>query len=232
MTDIRANLEDVLRRIEHAAAACGRSSGEIALVAISKTFPVEALVEAVAAGQLRLGENKVQEAEAKIRGLASGPRIEWHLVGHLQSNKARRAAELFDVIHSIDSLKLAAKLDAAARELRRPLSVLVQVDLAGEPTKSGVDRAGLETLVDGFAELAGLRLDGLITLPPFADDPERARPYFRELGELRDRLEARRPGCLGRRHLSMGMSHDFEAAIAEGATLVRIGAAIFGARRP
>jgi pyridoxal phosphate enzyme (YggS family) len=232
VTDIRANLADVRRRIEAAAAAAGRSPAEVGLVAISKTFPVEALAEAVAAGQLRLGENKVQEAEPKVRGLASGPRIEWHLVGHLQSNKGRRAAEIFDVIHSVDSLRLAVKLDAAARELRRTLSILVQVDLRGEPTKSGVERDGLEALVDGLAALDGLSLDGLMTLPPFAEDPERARPYFRELRELRDRLEARRPGCLGRRHLSMGMSHDFEVAIAEGATLVRIGTAIFGARRP
>jgi pyridoxal phosphate enzyme (YggS family) len=230
VSDIRSNLERVRRRIEQAAVACGRSASEVALVAIGKTFPPEALAEAVAAGQLRLGENRVQEAEAKIRRLSSGPRIEWHLVGHLQTNKARRAAELFDVIHSVDSLKLAAKLDAAAMELGRKLSVLVQVELGGEATKSGVDRAGLEALVDGFAEFCALRLDGLMTLPPFSDDPEHARPYFRELRELRDRLEDRRPNCLGQRHLSMGMSHDFESAIAEGATLVRVGTAIFGAR--
>jgi hypothetical protein len=148
----------------------------------------------------------------------------------LQSNKARRATELFDVIHSVDSPKLAGKLSQAATELGKRLVVLVQVDLGDETTKSGSPRAEVEELVRSISALPGLRLDGLMTLPPFFPEPEQTRPFFRELREIAERLEARHPGCLGRRHLSMGMSHDFEVAISEGATLVRIGTALFGER--
>ena len=232
MSDFATRLRQVEARIAAAATRSGRSRDEVALVAVSKTFPVETIAEAAAAGLGRFGENKVQEADPKIRFFAArpGPPLEWHLVGHLQSNKARRATELFDVIHSVDSPKLAGKLSQAATELGKQLVVLVQVDLGGETTKSGSPRDEVADLMRSIGALPGLRLDGLMTLPPFLPDPGQTRPFFRELREIAERLEARHAGCLGRRHLSMGMSHDFEVAISEGATLVRIGTALFGER--
>jgi pyridoxal phosphate enzyme (YggS family) len=151
-------------------------------------------------------------------------------VGHLQSNKARRAAELFDVVHSLDSVRTAGRLCQTCRDLDKSLSVLVQVDLGREKTKFGVLPDEVLPLVAAISGMEGLKLNGLMTLPPFFDDPERARPYFRQLRELRDRLELQEPGCLGLQHLSMGMSNDFEVAISEGATIVRVGTAIFGER--
>ena len=214
-----------------AAAACGRDLQEITLLPVSKTFPVESISRAIAAGIRHFGENRVQEAEAKILHLRGVADLEWHLVGHLQSNKTRRAAELFDVIHSVDSAKLAVRLDRAAKENRKILSVLLQVDLGSEETKFGVPPEKIRDLVDAVSGLKQLRLDGLMTIPPFFENPEDARPYFARLRRLSESLESERPRCLGRRHLSMGMSHDFEAAIMEGATIIRVGTAIFGARR-
>jgi len=229
-TEIAANLERVRERIEQTLAKCGRPGGSVLLVAVSKTFPAEAIAAAAHVGQADFGENRVQEAEVKIPRLRDTPSLRWHLVGHLQSNKARRAAELFDVIHSLDSLKLARRLDQACAELGRTLSVLLQVDLGEEETKFGADRNEVGELVGSIATLEHLRLDGLMTIPPFLEDPEEVRPYFAQLRVLRDSLEESRPGCLGLRHLSMGMSHDLEAAIVEGATIVRVGTAIFGER--
>lgn len=231
MTGIAQNLESVRERIERAAVACGRSSAEVALIAVTKTFPVEIIEEAVAAGHLFFGENRVQEAEPKIRHFAARPELQWHLIGHLQSNKARPAAELFQAIHSIDSLRLAQKLSHAAVELDRRISVLVQVDLGEEETKFGTPRSAAPALVKDIVNLPGLQLNGLMTIPPFFEDGERTRPFFAELRKLRDRLEEETAGCLGQRHLSMGMSHDFEVAIAEGATMIRVGTAIFGERK-
>lgn len=231
MDAIAENILKVRERMARAAAACGRDPEEITLLPISKTFPAESVSRAVAAGIRRFGENRVQEAEAKIlhfRGIAD---LEWHLVGHLQSNKTRRAAELFDVIHSIDSVKVAARLDQAAKESGKILSVLLQVDLGSEETKFGAPPEEIRDLVDAVSGLKHLRLDGLMTIPPFFKNPEEARPYFAQLRRLGESLEAEQPGCLGRRHLSMGMSHDFEAAILEGATIIRVGTAIFGERR-
>jgi len=230
-TRIAVNLREVKQRLAIAAASAGRSADEIQIIAISKTFPVDSVLGAAAAGQLQFGENRVQEAEAKILALRDlSPGLEWHLVGHLQTNKARLAAGLFDVVHSLDSLRLAAKLNEARRTDKHVLRVLLQVDLGHEPTKYGAGLEEVREILAAAPGLARLRIDGLMTLPPFFEDPEDARPYFSSLRKMRDDLEAERPGCLGHRHLSMGMSHDFEVAVEEGATMVRIGTAIFGSR--
>jgi pyridoxal phosphate enzyme (YggS family) len=231
MNYIEYNLQTIRKRIAAAAAACSRPPEEIVLLAISKTFPSESIYRAARAGLRKFGENRVQEAEDKIAYFREILKLEWHLVGHLQSNKARRAAELFDVIHSLDSVKLAAKLNQAGLEIGKTVSVLLQVDLGGEETKFGAKSAQIREILEAMSSFKGIRLDGLMTIPPFFEDPERARPYFGELRELSERLESEEPGCLGQRQLSMGMSHDFEVAIQEGATIVRIGTAIFGSRQ-
>jgi pyridoxal phosphate enzyme (YggS family) len=230
-TQIESNIRSVKERISGAATACGRSPQEITLLAISKKFPVESISRAAAAGLSSFGENRVQEAEGKILHFRERCRFEWHLVGHLQTNKARRAAELFDCIHSLDSLRLAARLNQACLDMGKTMSVLLQVDLGREETKFGAAPEQVRDIVEGISLHKGLRLDGMMTVPPFFDDPEQVRPYFVRLRELRDALESEHPGCLGRRHLSMGMSHDFEVAIREGATIIRIGTSIFGPRR-
>ena len=220
----------VRERIARAAARAGRAPADVTLVAVSKTFPAEAVREAFAAGVRDFGENKVQEAEGKIASLgdlrAAGARF--HLVGHLQGNKARKALPLFDCIHSVDGEELAGRLERGAEEHGVVLRVLIQVDLAGEATKHGVPEAGLFRLLEAVAGFERLRVDGLMILPPFSEDPEAARPHFRRLRELRDQALAR--DLLRAPHLSMGMSHDLEPAIEEGATMVRVGSAIFGER--
>jgi PLP dependent protein len=231
MDYIAQNIQSLRERIAGAAARCGRSPEDITLLAISKTFPKEMIARAVQAGVHRFGENRVQEAEGKIHDLSGISGLEWHLVGHLQTNKAKRAAELFDVIHSIDIVKLAAKLNQASLEAGKVLSVLLQADLGKEETKFGADQGQLEKILEAMPAFGALRLNGLMTIPPYFDNPEDARPYFARLRELGEKLESERPGCLGQKHLSMGMSHDFEQAIQEGATIVRIGTAIFGERR-
>jgi pyridoxal phosphate enzyme (YggS family) len=200
------------------------------LIAVSKTHPTAVVREAIAAGCSVFGENKVQEAEGKIVEVGHQG-IEWHVIGHLQSNKARRAVQLFDVIHSLDSIELARKLERiCGEENRAELPVLVQVDLAGEQTKSGIDENDLGRLTEFLRGCERLKFIGLMALPPYFDDPEATRPYFRRLRELRDRLQAEGYFSNGRGELSMGMSHDFEVAIEEGATMLRVGTAIFGER--
>ena len=230
MNPIASNIESLKERISNAAAACGRSPEDIVLLAISKTFPKETIYQAVDAGLRQFGENRVQEAERKIPDFAKSLNLEWHLVGHLQSNKARRAAELFDMIHSVDSAKLAAKLNQTCLEIGKTLPVLLQVDLGEEESKFGVVPNQIQEVVEAVSEFKGIRLDGLMAIPPFFEDMELVRPYFAKLRELKERLESEQPGCLGRQHLSMGMSHDFQVAIEEGATIVRVGTAIFGPR--
>ncbi len=231
MRTAQQNLEDARERISRAALVAGRDAGEISLVAISKTFPPEAIAEVAAAGQRLFGENRVQEAEAKISRVAARyPDIEWHLVGHLQSNKARRAVELFQMIHSVDSLHLASRLSESALARGACIPILIQVDLGHEPTKFGAEPHELLAILAGASQLRGIRVEGLMTIPPFLEDPEHVRPFFARLRELRDSLQGQQPGCLGKGHLSMGMSHDFEAAIKEGATIIRVGTAIFGDR--
>lgn len=219
-----SNLATVRQRIENAAARTGRSADEIKLVAVSKTHPAETLRDAIAAGATVFGENKIQEAESKIAEVGRNA-AEWHLVGHLQSNKARKAVQLFDAIQSVDSLELTRRLERICiEEGRKVLSVFVQVDIAGEETKSGVSVNDLAKVVDFLKGCKCLRFDGLMVLPPFFDEAEKTRPYFKKLRSVRDEIL---PGG----ELSMGMSHDFEVAIEEGSTVVRVGTAIFGDRR-
>jgi len=229
---VRERLDEVRAKIAIVARSCGREPKEITVVVVSKTHPVAVLREALAAGVTDFGENRVQEAESKVPVLGNQA-VRWHLIGHLQGNKARRAVKLFDVVHTLDSISLAHRLDrSCAEEDRAELPVLIQVDLAGESTKSGVPASGLTELVRIVNQCSRLRLQGLMTLPPFFEDSERLRPFFRRLRELRDELQV--TGNFGeqRGELSMGMTHDFEVAIEEGATIVRVGTAIFGERNP
>jgi pyridoxal phosphate enzyme (YggS family) len=231
---LAARFANVKARIAAAAEQCGRDPSGITLIAISKTHPASVIKELIELGATDLGENRVQEAETKIPqvGHPEGAKAaRWHLVGHLQANKARKALGLFDVIHSLDSVELAKRLDRLCAEVgRESLPLLIQVDLGHEETKSGVDEKELPQLVETVQQLERLELIGLMTLPPFFEDPKQARPYFRRLRELRDELAHK--GAFGDRigELSMGMTHDFAVAIEEGATMVRIGTAIFGER--
>lgn len=225
-----ARLARIRAQIEAAALKCGRSPQDVTLIAISKTHPASLVREAIELGATDIGENRVQEAEQKINEVGRYA-ARWHLVGHLQANKARRAVQLFDVIHSLDSLELARRLDRmCGEEGREKLPLLVQVDLGHEDTKSGIDESELRELIEGLKVLERVQLIGLMTLPPFFDDPEQARPFFRRLRELRDEFRAQ--GVFGdqKGELSMGMTHDFQVAIEEGATMVRVGTAIFGQR--
>ena len=228
--DLRRNLATVREKIETSAARAGRNANEIKLVAVSKTHPASLVNEAIEAGISIFGENKVQEAETKIVEVGRD-KAEWHLIGHLQANKARKAVQLFDVIHSVDSLELAARLERiCVEENRSALSVLVQVDLAREATKSGIAETDLPGLISYLKMCRRLRFDGLMLLPPYFANPEDVRPFFRRLREIRDDLVSQNIFASGRGGLSMGMSHDFEIAIEEGATIVRVGTAIFGER--
>ena len=222
-SQLGARLASIRAQIEAAALNCGRLPQDVTLVAISKTHPASLIKTAIELGVTDVGENRVQEAEQKINEVGR-TKARWHLVGHLQANKARRAVQLFDVIHSLDSLELAQRLDRlCGEEGRETLPVLIQVDLGHEETKSGIDESSLPQLLDGLAGLSRVQLIGLMTLPPFFDDPDQARPFFRTLRELRDKW-------VPNGELSMGMTHDFAVAIEEGATMVRIGTAIFGER--
>ena len=224
------SLQRVRERIAAAVARANRKPEELTLVAVSKTHPSEIIREALVAGLTDFGENRVQEAEEKIPQVGRD-KARWHLIGHLQSNKARRAVELFDVIHSLDSAALARRLNRFCIELNRgELPVLIQLDLAHEATKSGATEDQLAGIVEAVRQSAALRLIGLMTLPPFFEDVERVRPFFRRLRELRDELRSQ--GAFGDKpgELSMGMTHDYEIAIEEGATMLRIGTAIFGER--
>lgn len=226
---IADRLTEVRARIDRAARSAGRDPATITLVAVSKTFPISAIREAHAAGQRVFGENRVQEALEKI-GASTDLAIHWHLLGHLQSNKARKAAPAFATIQSVDSVDLLRKIDAAAAESGHAPEFLIQVDLAGESSKFGVTPADMPRLFEAAADCRAARLTGLMTLPPAPEIPEDARPWFRRLRELRTEwLESGVPASM-LRELSMGMSGDFEVAIEEGATLVRVGTAIFGER--
>jgi hypothetical protein len=232
---IALKLSEVRERIAQAAQRAGRNPGEVALMAVSKTHPAAAILEAIAAGQMLFGENRVQEFAAKrdavlAGALAPSSGASFHLIGHLQSNKAARAVELFDAIDSVDSLRLAERLNEAAARLNRKLDILIEINIGGEAAKSGLDpdSAELQKLFDAAPRLANLVIRGCMTVPPFTEDPERARGCFRQLRELRDRLRVR--SGLPLTELSMGMSHDFEVAIAEGSTCVRVGTAILGER--
>jgi hypothetical protein len=251
---IAGNIAQIRQRMAAAALRAGRQPGEIALMAVSKTLPADHILEAFEAGQRLFGENRVQEFQSKHAELSAASqagsiasaaacnvftieRARFHLIGHLQSNKAVKAAELFQAVDSVDSLRLAERLDAAAANLGKTLRVLIEVNIGGEQAKSGVESGSAELvhMLEAAPRLPHLEIRGLMTVPPFTEDAEGSRPYFRRLRELRDRLTAEiKLGLpelsMGLPELSMGMSHDFEVAIEEGSTCVRIGTAIFGAR--
>ena len=225
---IRVRLADVRARIARAAGRAGRDPSAIRLIAVSKTFPAECVRAAAAAGQVDFGENKVQEALLKM-DQTSDLDVRWHLIGHLQSNKARNAGR-FDVVHSVDAAGLVRRIDEAARAAGRTIDLLVQVDLAGEATKHGAREDELAAVFAAAPSARACRFVGLMIIPPAVDDPGDARPYFRALRGVRERLLSRGVAASMLQELSMGMSHDFEVAVEEGSTLVRVGTAIFGVR--
>jgi len=229
---VSENIAAVRERIASAARRAKRPPEEIALMAVSKTYPPERIREAYAAGLRLFGENRVQEFAGKANALTDLVGVEWHMIGHLQTNKAGKAAELFDAIDSLDTLKLAEKLDAAVRVLNKKLNVLIEINVGGEAAKSGVapDSRELEEILLAAPRFEALTICGLMTVPPFTENPQGARAFFRKLRTLRDSIAARKLPAVGMNSLSMGMSHDFEAAIEEGSTCVRVGTAIFGER--
>lgn len=223
-------IKDIYKRISHAAMRAGRCPSEVKLIAVSKGIDAERVKKAVENGIRDLGENRVQEAQEKIAIIkASLPdsRVKWHLIGHLQKNKAKLAVSLFEMVHSVDSLELAVLIDKYAAEAGKIQTILLQVKLSDEESKYGLLKDNLNEVLDGVRQLRNLKVKGLMTIPPYFDDPEKVRPFFRELRELKD--EAVQAG-FGLAELSMGMSNDFEVAIEEGATMVRVGTAIFGER--
>jgi hypothetical protein len=224
------NIKNIYRKISSAAIRSGRSPFDVKLIAVTKTVPIERVKEAVDLGIRELGENRVQEAKEKISNIKyqiSNENIKWHLIGHLQKNKAKTAVQLFDLIHSLDSLELADLINNYAEKVGKIQRVLVQVKLSEEESKHGVAKEDLMGLIEAVSKMKNIRLEGLMTMPPFFDDPEKARPFFRQLRKLRD--EAEQKG-FKLPELSMGMTNDFEVAILEGATMVRIGTGIFGER--
>jgi pyridoxal phosphate enzyme (YggS family) len=227
--DLKKRMERVKERIAKAAESCGRSADSVRLVAVSKTMPIEAVREAIDAGATVLGENYIQEAREKFNALASLPAA-WHFIGHLQSNKAKYAVRMFDLIHSVDSLKLATALDRYAEKIDRVQPILIQVNVAREDSKSGIYPEDTLALVKSIAGLKNILVRGLMTIPPYFNAPEEVRPFFAALRELRERIKDEAIANIHMDELSMGMTGDFEAAIEEGATLVRIGTAIFGER--
>ena len=222
-------LKDVKNRIQAAARACGRDPETVRLVAASKTVPAHRIRQAIEAGVTILGENYVQEARTKFSDLATYP-VSWHFIGHLQSNKAKYAVRLFDLIHSVDSLKLARELDKQSHKINKIQEILIQVNISEEASKSGISVKDTCNLLKDISVLKNLTVKGLMTMPPYFNAPEKVRPYFAALRSLRDRLEQQGLLNIHLSELSMGMTGDFEAAIQEGATLVRIGTAIFGKR--
>ncbi len=237
MSEIKENLIKVMERIEKAAQRVGRDPEEIKLVAVSKTVEVDRIKEAIEAGASILGENYVQEAQKKIEAIGrpacterfgEGRSVAWHFIGHLQSNKAKYAVRLFDMIHSIDSLTLAEELNRRAEQVGQVAKVMIEVNISGEATKFGTDEEKVFSTVRGILNLGHLSLEGLMTMPPYFDLPEMSRPYYTKLRELKERMV--REG-IPLKELSMGMSNDFEIAIEEGATYVRVGTAIFGERK-
>jgi pyridoxal phosphate enzyme (YggS family) len=229
MSSIRENLLRVLERMEQAARKVGRDPGGITLIAVSKTVEIAQIREAIEAGVTILGENYVQEAREKIEQIGHG--IQWHMIGHLQSNKAKYAVTLFDYIHSLDGISLAREIDRRAAQKGKKVRALVEVNLSGEVSKFGVGSEKVMELIHQVSSLEHISIEGLMTMPPYFDEPEKARPYFIRLRDLRDRVQKEGIAGVRMNELSMGMSGDFEAAIEEWATMVRVGTAIFGERR-
>jgi PLP dependent protein len=229
---IAENVAQVREQIAAAARRAARNSDDITLMGVSKTFPVERIREAHAASLRVFGENRVQEFAGKADALRDLRDVEWHLIGHLQTNKAVKAAELFDAIDSVDSVRMAEKLNTFAEAAGKTLSVLIEINVGGEQAKSGVapGSADLDQILQSAPQCEHLKFRGLMTVPPYTDDPEGSRPYFRQLRQIRDSIVSRKLPNIDMAVLSMGMSHDFEVAIEEGATCVRVGTAIFGQR--
>ena len=230
---IADNITAIRERIGAATRRAGRDADDIALMAVCKTFPAQAIVEAYTSGQRLFGENRVQEFAGKYAAVAGLSDARFHMIGHLQSNKTAKAAEIFHAVDSVDSAKLAQRLNDAAQTVGKTLEVLIEINVGGEAAKSGLapESPEIEAILGQAQQWTNLRIRGLMTVPPYTEDPEGARPYFRKLRELRDRLAAREFPGVAFDTLSMGMSHDFEVAIEEGSTCVRIGTAIFGERQ-
>ncbi|MGD8521513.1 MAG: YggS family pyridoxal phosphate-dependent enzyme [Desulfobacterales bacterium] len=229
MDNIKDRLEKVKERIKRAAEGCHRDPETVSLVAVSKTMPVSKVQEAIQAGVTILGENYVQEARDKINSLMSFP-VSWHFIGHLQSNKAKYAVRLFDLIHSVDSLKLARELNKHAQKNAKIQQILIQVNISQEETKSGISVDDAVDLISEISQLENLSIKGLMTMPPYFNQPEKVQPFFAALRELRDQIDSKAIPNVFMDQLSMGMTGDFEVAIEEGATMVRVGTAIFGER--
>jgi pyridoxal phosphate enzyme (YggS family) len=229
MQSIKDRLEKIKERIEKTAMDCGRNPDSIRLIAVSKTVSAAIVKDAIGAGAMILGENYVQEAREKIRTLSDFD-ISWHFIGHLQSNKAKYAVKLFDLIHSVDSIKLARELNKQAQKSGKIQKILIQINISQEKTKSGIPVDDTADIIQAISEFENIKIKGLMTMPPFFNQPDRVRPFFAALRELRDQLADRAIPKVSLEELSMGMTGDFEVAIAEGATMVRVGTAIFGER--
>jgi pyridoxal phosphate enzyme (YggS family) len=229
MVDVAANYRALCQRIGEAAARAGRNPQGIKLLGAAKSQSIDLVRSAIRAGVTLLGENYVQEAQEKKEQLPE--RAEWHMIGHVQRNKAKKAVAIFDVIESVDNIALARELHKEAHKQNKTMRILVEVNLAGEPSKSGVAKEHVEGLLRAAAELASLRIEGLMAVPPFRENPQEVRPYFQRLRELRDRLRELRLENVNLTELSMGMTHDYAVAVEEGATIVRIGTALFGPRK-
>jgi pyridoxal phosphate enzyme (YggS family) len=228
MVDVAGNYRKIIDHVFEAAAKAGRDGTKIKLLAAAKSQSIDALRTAVAAGVTLVGENYVQEAKEKRQQIKAT--VEWHMIGHLQRNKTKAAVEVFDVIQSLDNVALARELDKEGRKRGKPIRALVEVNLGDEESKAGIDRNGVAGLLEEIADLSNLRIEGLMTVPPFRDDLEKVRPYFRELRELKENLGGKNLPNIELKELSMGMTHDYTVAIEEGATIVRIGTALFGPR--
>ncbi len=229
MADVASNYRQILERISEVAGKCGRHPREVKVLGAAKSQSVESIRAAIAAGISLIGENYVQEAQEKKAQIAAV--IEWHMIGHLQRNKAKVAVEIFDLIETLDSVALARELEKQGTRIDKKIRALVEVNLAGEQSKSGIARAELASLLDAVAKLDHVAVEGLMTVPPFREAPEESRPYFCELRELRDKFNAQRLPHVDLQELSMGMTHDYPVAIEEGATIVRIGTGLFGPRK-
>jgi pyridoxal phosphate enzyme (YggS family) len=229
MVNVAANYQNIRARIGEAAARVGRDPNSVKLLAAAKSQSVEAISAAIAGGVALIGENYVQEAQKKKARLSEP--AEWHMIGHLQRNKAKLAVQLFDLIESLDGIALARELDKEGRSRGKRVRVFVEVNVAGEESKSGIAKSAVASLMEGVAELSHLRIEGLMTVPPFRENLEDVRPYFRELRELKDQLNAVGLPNVELKELSMGMTHDYTVAIEEGATIVRVGTALFGPRK-
>lgn len=229
MTDVAANYREIVERIRRAAISTGRDPREVKILAAAKAQDIKSIEAAIMAGVLLIGENYVQEAKIKRKSLAGD--VEWHMIGHLQRNKAKAAVEIFDVIESLDNAELARALDKEGRKRNVPVRALIEINIGGEQTKSGIGKAKVAELLRIIGELDHLRIGGLMTVPPFRENCEETRPYFRDLRRLRDELHSLKLPNVDLRELSMGMTHDYLIAVEEGATIVRIGTALFGPRR-